>query len=100
MFNVKLVYQSYGAGFALGIEGDSKEIGYFANYLFNYGVTNSAPNFVSDRFAYVLIFESLAFKKFMVQNTLTRMVAAMARDHFLPMVEGHVISPYALGSKE
>lgn len=51
---MKLVYQYFGNGIALGIYGNREEITTFGNYLFNHGATKGDTHFLSESFGYVL----------------------------------------------
>lgn len=99
MQNVKLCKQSYGAGYALGVEGNPEAIHQFCNWLFNWGITNSEPNFLSDNFAYILIFDNEKFSRFLIRHELTCKLVSMMRDNFLPVTAG-ATAAYSLGELE
>jgi hypothetical protein len=95
---MKLTYQSYGAGIALGICDKRDDVQQFANWLYNFGITNSEPNFLCETFAYVLVFDILKFKKFMVENGRTNLVATMEIDNFIQ--QSQTPEAYQLGKIE
>ena len=98
MNNITLCKQSYGNGYALGITGTPDAINQFSNLLFNFEISNSEPNFLSDKFAYVLIFDHERFVRFMLERELFPLVVAMRHDNFLPVNVGTVAQAFAVGN--
>ena len=96
--NVSLCYQSYGAGIAVGVSGG--DIDQFCNWLYNYGITASNTHYLCDTFAYVLVFDVVRFKRFLITHCLTSLLATMHPDHFLQVECGAVVAPYGLGTVE
>lgn len=51
--DVKLTKCYHGDLISIGITGDEKEIGFAANVLYNFGITNSEPHYSCSSFCYV-----------------------------------------------